>query len=73
MNKFLGRFLSVAILLVSGFAAFAQDTVPRTFDDTMRSHGKIYVVMAVCLLILIVLLVYLIRIDLKLSAKEKNQ
>ncbi len=37
----------------------------------MRSHDKIYVVMTVCIVILIVLFLYLIRIDNKVSKKEK--
>ena len=40
-------------------------------DTIMRSHDKIYVVMAVCITILIVLFLYLIRIDSKVSKKEK--
>jgi hypothetical protein len=38
----------------------------------MRSHDKIYVVMAVCITILTVLFLYLIRIDIKVSKKEKT-
>jgi hypothetical protein len=41
-------------------------------DDTMRSHDKIYVVMAVCLTILVAFFLYLIRIDRKVSKKEKS-
>jgi hypothetical protein len=40
-------------------------------NDVMRSHDKIYVVMAVCITILAVLLLYLVRIDGKVSKKEK--
>jgi CcmD family protein len=43
-----------------------------TFNGFMRSNDKIYVVMAVCITILTVLIIYLIRIDLKVSKKEKN-
>jgi len=38
--------------------------------DTMRSNGKIYVVVAVVLLILVSVFVYLIRIDRKLKTLE---
>jgi len=38
----------------------------------MRSHDKIYVVMAVCVVILIVFFLYLLRIDRKVSKKEKS-
>lgn len=42
-----------------------------TIDSTMRSHDKIYVVMAVCVVILVTFFLYLIRIDIKVSRKEK--
>ena len=41
--------------------------------DTMRENGKIYVVVAVVLAILIGLILYLIRLDKKISNIEKNQ
>ncbi len=41
-------------------------------DETMRSHDKIYVVMAVCVVILIVFFLYLIRIDRKVSKRENS-
>lgn len=48
------------------------DSSVATIDDTMRSHGKIYVVMAVCIVILIVFFLYLLRIDRKVSKKENS-
>jgi CcmD family protein len=39
----------------------------------MRSNGKIYVVVTVVLIILIGLLLYLIRLDRKISRLEKNK
>jgi hypothetical protein len=53
-------------------AQTAGNEIAPTVDSTMRSNGKIYVVMTVCLLILITLLLYLIRIDIKISKKEKS-
>ncbi len=41
--------------------------------DVMRSNGKIYVVLAVVLVIFIGLALYLIRLDIKISKIEKNQ
>jgi len=49
-----------------------SDTTARSVDSLMRSNEKIYVVMAVCLTILAVLFLYLIRIDMKVSKKEKS-
>ena len=40
--------------------------------DTMRSEGKIYVVIAVVLTILIGLIIYLVSIDRKLGQLEKE-
>jgi len=41
--------------------------------DTMKSNGKIYVVIAVMLTILAGLVLYLIRLDRKISKLEKNK
>lgn len=51
-------------------AANAQ--VATTNSDVMRSNGKIYVVVAVVVTILIGLLTYLISLDRKLSRLEKE-
>lgn len=67
MNKLLLLFMSV--LLTS--AATAQDKVEMA--DVMRSNGKIYVVVAVCLTILIGLFIYMFTIDKKLSRLEKDK
>lgn len=73
MNKLLLKRICLSILFVlSAPFLWAQTSQPTsTIDDAMRSHDKIYVVMAVCIVILIVLFLYLIRIDLKVSKKEK--
>lgn len=72
MNKnFLKRVcFTVALFLLSTFL-WAQTDSP-TIDQTMRSHDKIYVVMTVCIVILVVFLLYLVRIDRKVSKKEKS-
>ena len=41
--------------------------------DTMRSNGKIYVVVAVIITIFAGIILYLIRLDRKLTKLEKNQ
>ena len=61
-------FLSTPLL----WAQTANPATTNTIDEAMRSHEKIYVVMTVCLVILIVLFLYLIRIDTKVSKKEKS-
>ncbi len=56
-------------------AVLAQVTDPQkqytAFD--MRSNGKIYVVVGVVLIILIGLLLYVIRLDRKISRLEKEK
>ncbi|MFT3981626.1 MAG: hypothetical protein QM687_14220 [Ferruginibacter sp.] len=62
--------LAVAAMLFSMFS-FAQDKVEMA--DTMRSNGKIYVVVAVCLTILIGLFIYVASVDRKVRRLEKGQ
>lgn len=76
-NKFLKRVSFTVSLLLLQISLWAQNVndstnAPASMDATMRSHDKIYVVMAVCIVILTVLFLYLIRIDMKISQKEKS-
>ena len=50
---------------------FAQTNDVR-MADTLRSNGKIYVVVAVIVTIFAGILLYLIRLDRKLTKLEKN-
>ena len=55
------------------FGAKAQgSTTNDTMASLMRSNGKIYVVVAVVLTILLGLIAYLIRLDRKISKLEKE-
>jgi len=64
------------VLLTSLFALFSiaqsDSNTPVEMADTMRSNGKIYVVIAVIVTILAGLILYLVRIDRKVSKLEKN-
>jgi uncharacterized membrane protein len=62
-------FLFAALVLNT--TLFAQDNTSGT-DELMRSNGKIYVVVAVCLTILIGLFIYVFLIDRKISKIEKE-
>jgi len=66
MNKLFilisGLFLSISVN--------AQNNVEMA--DVMRSNGKIYTVVAVCLTILIGLFIYVFSIDRKVSRLEKE-
>ena len=58
------------LLLISLFT-MAQDT-KVDMADTMRSNGRIYVVVAVVLTILAGLILYIVRLDRKMSRLEKG-
>ena len=62
--------LSLCLSLYS-IVLFAQNN-DIEMADRMRSNGKIYVVFAVALTILIGIFLYLIRLDRKLSRLEKE-
>jgi CcmD family protein len=57
------------LLLIINPALFAQDA---QMADAMRSEGKIYVVLAVVLIIFFGLIAYLIYTDRKISKLEKR-
>lgn len=73
MNKNIIKQISLVVtaLLLSLFS-FAQQTDTVEMADTMRSNGKIYVVVTVCLVILIGLFLYVARVDRKVSRLEKE-
>jgi hypothetical protein len=64
-------FLSLLLLLFN-FAVFAQEKSEVGMADKMRANGKIYVVVAVILTIFAGIVIYLIRLDRKMSRLEKN-
>ena len=51
---------------------FAQGNENNVTESTMRSNGKIYVVVAICVTILAGLILYLISIDRKIGKIEDN-
>ena len=69
-KKICSALLIVFGLLVST-GVFAQNNSSE--ETGMRSNGKIYVVMAICITILVGLILYLVSIDRKLSNLEKHQ
>jgi len=64
------KITSILTAIVITTVAFAQDKPEMA--DVMRSNGKIYVVVAVCLTILIGLFAYVFSVDRKISRLEKN-
>lgn len=68
--KKLSRLFALLLMLLSSTLLHAQGD--SDMGDTMRSNGRIYVVIAVILVILAGLFLYLIRLDRKMSKLEKN-
>jgi hypothetical protein len=67
MIKIINYLLCIVLLLGSN-AVFAQDAA---MADTMRSEGKIYVVVAIILVVLAGLITYLFLLDRKVTRLEK--
>jgi predicted Na+-dependent transporter len=67
MNNILKTFC----LLIISFSAFCQETTEQVeMADVMRSNGKIYIVVAILVTILLGLLFYVWRLDRKITALE---
>jgi CcmD family protein len=69
------KIISLLVLLLGiSLNLFAQESVNQSVEmaDRFRADGKIYVVVAVVLVILIGLFVYLVRLDGKINKVEKE-
>lgn len=71
MNKVAQVLLTVLSLLFFNISTFAAESRAE-MADMMRSNGKIYVVVLVLATIFVGIIVYLIRLDRKVSKLEKN-
>ena len=69
--KTFARISSFLILLIVPFLLNAQDKKVE-MADMMRSNGRIYVVVAVMVTILTGLILYVLRLDRKISRLEKE-
>jgi CcmD family protein len=67
------KILLSALLLLGYITAFAQQAQPVEMADALRSSGKIYVVIAVIVIIFIGLAIYLFSIDRRLKKIEKEK
>ncbi|WP_259066922.1 CcmD family protein [Mucilaginibacter sp. X4EP1] len=63
----------LALLLLSYVGVFAQQGQTVEMADSFRSSGKIYVVIAVIVIIFVGLSVYLFAIDRRLKKIEKEK
>lgn len=64
------KLISISTLTFFALLVKAQDV---KMADVMKDNGKIYVVIAVMLTILAGLVLYLVRLDRKISKLEKNK
>ena len=65
------KVLSLLAIMLVSVICFAQDEKVE-MADLMRSNGRIYVVVAVVLTILIGLILYVWRLDRKINKLEKE-
>jgi CcmD family protein len=65
------KMLGLLLLLVTSSTLQAQEVAAEN-ADLMRSNGKIYVVVAVVVTILLGLFAYVFNLDRKISKLEKN-
>jgi len=71
MNK-LKRFGIVLAMAMIQVFAYAQNSLIQDNTDVMKRNGKIYVVMAVVIVIVTGLLLYLVNLDRKIRRMEKE-
>ena len=69
ISKMKNKLFLIFTLLFINFSAFSQEI---EMADKMRQEGKIYVVVAVVLVILIGIFFYLFRLDSKLNKLENR-
>lgn len=64
------RILLSLLLSLAGNLVYAQETVEMA--DTMRANGKIYVIVAIILIVLAGLISYLFVLDRKITRLERE-
>ena len=64
------KLLMLVVIMLSTLSCLAQEKTEMA--DTMRSNGRIYVVVAVVVTILLGLVLYLVRLDRKMGKLERE-
>lgn len=64
------KFLSILLFLLVSTNLFAQQDVEMA--DQLRADGKIWVVIAVIIIVFLGLIVYLVNLDRKITKLEKE-
>ncbi len=72
MNRLKTLIVIALMSLTSMGKLYAQAGNEVEMADLMRSNGKIYVVVAVALIVMIGLIIYVISVDRKVSRIEKK-
>lgn len=76
MRKLIGQLACLSTLLMVAATSFAQEVVnknePVQMADGLRASGKIYVVVAVVVTIVTGMILYLLRIEKKITRLEKG-
>ena len=70
--EYLKKIVLLLLVLLNAVLVFAQENKTVEMADVMRSNGKIYVVVAICLTILIGLFLYVWNVDRKITKLEKE-
>lgn len=74
MSKIITRISFILCGLLLTIAVFAQGNNDQPqMADAMRGNGKIYVVVTVLVVILLGIVLYLVRLDRKVSRLEKEK
>lgn len=73
MNKLKRVALALSLSLFSLLSFAQMNTQQAEPSDFMRSNGKIYVVVAVVVVIVVGLFIYLANLDRKITRLEKNK
>jgi hypothetical protein len=73
MHKYMNRWLlSIVAIAITSFVFAQQANPPVEMADTMRSNGKIFVVVAVIVTLFTGIVLYLVSLDRKISRLEKD-
>ena len=67
------KIILLLLLLIFSIITNARDGTKVQMADLMRSNGRIYVVVAVMLTILIGLILYVVRLDRKITKLEREK
>ena len=73
MSKLKRLLTLISLFFLSAISRGQEGENKVEMADTMRSNGRIYVVVAVVVTILIGLILYLIRLDKKITNLEKEK